>query len=189
VAHPETAIRLDTAAWHAARAARLTRGALYWLILVAGVTAAGIGIALAGARLEQTVNAGRVAPHHHHSRPRTVTLPGAPSPAVLAVRSAPAPWRTPVEIWNASGISGWASHTASRLAHAGFRIVGAGNAPSLPRGGIRGLWVFYAPGAQAAAVALARRLGADPRRVVRPLDGIRPQAIRPALLVVLRGAA
>ena len=130
------------------------------------------------------------------SRWRSRSSPGpcrAPQPSQLTaatkaidVAGAPAPADTPVEIWNASRVDGAANRLKIRLAGLGYPAAAA-KSRSLPKGGLKGTWIFYTPGNAPAANAVALSLHVNAKRSVRPLDGISPQSIAPALVLVVVG--
>src|SRR5262249_61445960 len=99
---------------------------------------------------------------------------------------APAPADTPVEIWNASTVDGAANRLKIRLTGLGYPAAAA-KSHSLPKGGLKGTWVFYTPGNAPAATAVAQSLHVNARRSVRPLDGISPESIAPAIVLVVVG--
>ncbi len=105
----------------------------------------------------------------------TIDVPGAPAPA-----------DTPVTIWNATAVDGAANRLKIRLAGLGYPAQAA-KSHHLPKGGLKGNWVFYTPGH---APAASGRGGEPPRnadRTVRPLDGISPESIAPAAVLVVIG--
>jgi hypothetical protein len=163
VASPENLIRLDTGAFHAARAARLTRTALYWLLLV-------------GAAVAVATVIGLVAAH-------TPSLADGPPNSAPRLTAAPAPTTTPVAVWNASGLPGAAGRLAARVQTLGYPIAGT----RVARTRVHGRVVMFAPGAESAAIALAKHLKLDPRHAVLPLDGVPAADIAPATLLVLIG--
>ena len=189
MAHPEQVIRLDTQAWKAAYTTRLTRTSLYWLVLLGAAGLVGVGLAVIAGRLAALSARRTQAPHpaaagSSPSALKAVVRPGIPHLRGVVVPQAST---TPVVVWNDSGHAGWATRTAHALTGDGYPIGAAANATHTVRGGVLGEWVFYTPGHVAAAVGVARRLRLDPRMVVRPLDGVSPTRIAPAVVLVLRG--
>ena len=166
MAYPEQAFRLDTGAFRAARVARTTRTAAYWLTLIAiaGACAATIGFTVTRLR-DATTTGPRAAP-----APR----PLPPAPAAAA---------TPVAVWSVTGAASSASRMAARIGKLGYPIASTHAAAWRTRGRL----VLYAPGNESAAVALARRLGLDAAVAVHPLDGVEPREIAPAGVLVLIG--
>jgi hypothetical protein len=169
VSHPEHFIRLDTGAFRAARTARAARGIAYWIVLAVGAAGIAVAFAVAAEALSSSQ------PAHLASATRAVQIPGAPAPA-----------DTPVAIWNASRVDGAANRLKIRLAGLGYPAVAA-RSRNLPKGGLKGTWVFYTPGHAAAAAEVAQSLHVRARRSVRPLDGIRPETIAPAIVLVVVG--
>jgi hypothetical protein len=104
----------------------------------------------------------------------------------IDVAGAPKPADTPVAIWNASKVDGAANRLKIRLAGLGYPAVAA-KSRSLPKGGLKGTWIFYTPGNEPAANQVALNLGAHANRSVRPLDGISPERIAPAVVLVVVG--
>lgn len=169
VSHPEHLIRLDTGAFRAARTARAARGLAYWVVLAV----AGAGIAVTIAVVAEALS------HAHPSRLTAATT-------AIHVPGAPAPADTPVEVWNASRVDGAANRLKIRLAGLGYPAAAA-KSRSLPKRGLTRTWVFYTPGNAAAARAVALSLHVSARRSVRPLDGISPASIAPAIVLVVVG--
>jgi hypothetical protein len=168
VAHPEHLIRLDTGAFRAARTARAARGLAYWIVLA--VAAAGVAVLIAvvaGALGSRTTKLSPTA--------STIDVPGAPAAADI-----------PVTIWNATAVDGAANRLKIRLAGVGYPAQAA-KSHHLPKGGLKGNWVFYTPGHALAAEAVAASLGWKAARSVRPLDGISPESITPAVVLVVIG--
>ena len=163
MASPENLFRLDTGAYNAARAARLTRASLYWLLLIGAaiVVAVVIGLAIEHAP----------------------SLSSGPSSAAPRLAPAPAATATPVAVWNASGVPGTAGRVAARVQSFGYPIADT----RITRSRVHGRVVMFAPGAESAAIALARHLKLDPARAVHPLDGVPASQIAPATLLVLIG--
>ena len=191
---PET-IRLDTGAFGSARRRRLGRSLAYWLLLLAGVALLAGALAAAFTLLQNPAAAtARLAPakvagakEGKRSVAAATTTPreGAAAPAArreeAKAAAAPPPADTPVAIWNGFGGQGAATTVADRARARGYPVVGVRDAP---RRTYRQTYVLYVPGREAAAEALAKRLGLT-AAVVRPLDGIRPTAIKPAQLLVI----
>jgi hypothetical protein len=124
----------------------------------------------------------------HHVRAEAVKA-ARPAPArVVPLRRpapsvpAPAPPRsqTSVLVLNGNGIAGAATAGAARLSALGYVLGGVGDAPQpLAR-----TTVMYSPGFRAAGARLARDLHV---RVVGPLDGLHPEQLLGARLVVVLG--
>jgi hypothetical protein len=174
-------IRLDTGAWRRARAERVGKRAALWAIPLGAVAV----LAVAGVLLWGALT-GSSGSHHvkaaaavkHASGATAGNPPAATLQAPTAVKL-PAPRTVVVAVWNTSGTSGAAGRAATPLRAAGFRVVSIMNAKmSLAR-----TTVFYVPGAQAAAIAVARRLGLDWRSTA-PLDGMSTKSVRPARVIV-----
>jgi len=168
VAHPEQLIRLDTGAFRAARTARAARGLAYWIVLA--VAAAGVAVLIA-------VVPGAFGTHTEKLSTTATALevPGAPAPADI-----------PVTIWNATAIDGAANRLKIRLSGLGYPAQAA-KSHHLPKGGLKGSWVFYTPGHALSAEAVAASLHWNANRSVRPLDGISPESIAPAVVLVVIG--
>jgi len=169
VSHPEHLIRLDTGAFRAARTARAARGLAYWIVLAVGAAGVAVAIAVVAGALSQAQTTRLTA------AAKAIEIPGAPEPA-----------DTPVEIWNASKVDGAANRLKIRLAGLGYPAAAA-KSHSLPRGGLKGTWVFYTPGNAPAAKEVAQSLHVNAKRSVRPLDGISPASIAPAIVLVVVG--
>jgi hypothetical protein len=168
VSHPEHVIRLDTGAFRAARTARAARSLAYWIVL--SVLAAGVAVGIAV-----------VATAMGHDR---TVLDKAASP--IEVAGAPPAADTPVAIWNASTVDGAANRLKIRLARLGYPAE-ASKSHGLPKGGLKGTWVFYTPGNVAAANAVAANLKVNAARRVRPVEGITPAQLAPAVVLVVVG--
>lgn len=175
-------ILLDTGAWRRARAQRLGKRAALLAIPVVLLAA----IAAIALIVWTTLLGGSGTPHGTAgaSRPAAVGNPLNPPAATLQAPGAanaklPAARTVTVAVWNTSGSSGAAGRAATPLRSAGFRVVAVMNAKmSLTR-----TTVFYVPGAQPAAIAVARKLGLDWRSTA-PLDGMSTRSVRPARVVV-----
>jgi hypothetical protein len=168
VSHPEHVIRLDTGAFRAARTARAARSVAYWIVLA--VVAAGIAVGIAV--VATTVG-------HGSPTPATPTSP-------IEVAGAPDPATTPVAIWNATTVDGAANRLKIRLSKLGYPAEAA-KSHGLPKGGLKGTWVFYTSGNAAAAKAVAANLGVNAALRVRPVDGITPHELAPAVVLVVIG--
>ena len=191
--HQHEIIRLDTGAFGSARRRRLGRSLAYWLLLLgaaallAGALAAAFMLlpapSPAKARLAP-VKAAKGDKQASTAMTTAATKGGATAPAGQREEPrgvAPPPADTPVAIWNGFGGQGAATTLADRAQARGYPVVGVRDAP---RRTYRQTYVLYVPGREAAATALAKRLGLS-TAVVRPLDGIRPAAIKPAQLLVI----
>lgn len=184
---PETSIRLDTGAFGAARRRRVGRAAAYWLLLVLGAAAVAGAIALLTMLAQPETTTARLDAKAARATARTATPPKAGAPATpeggrrAAAPAVPPAAQTPVVVWNGFGGQGAATAVADRARAAGYPVVGVRDAP---RRTYRTTYVLFVPGREAAAKALARKLGLGDA-AVRPLDGIRPAAIRPAQLLVI----
>jgi hypothetical protein len=186
VSTPDTSIRLDTGAFGAARRRRAGRAAAYWLLLVAGAAVVAGVIALVTTVLQPQVTTARLDARNAAPVDRAPSGKGAaPAKATERGRTAapavPPAKETPVVVWNGFGGQGAATAVADRARAAGYPVVGVRDAP---RRSYRTTYVLFVPGREAAAKALAGKLGLGDA-AVRPLDGIRPAAIRPAQLLVI----
>ncbi len=160
----DPAFRLDTDAYTQARRARTARTSIYWLILILVACGVAAAIAFTASHLFQSSPPGAAATH--------AAL--APPPPVAQTR---------VAVWNVHARPAVVARLTGALAQAGYPIAGTRHA----RGArVRGTWVMYAPGAESAALGLARALRLKTRRVA-PLDGVDPAAIAPATVLVLIG--
>ncbi len=168
MSHPEHLIRLDTGAFRVARTARAARGLAYWIVLA--IVAAGIAVGIA-------VVASMVS-----HRPTVLNA----SASAIDLADAPAPATTPVAIWNASTVDGAANRLKIRLSKLGYPAE-ASKSHGLPKGGLKGTWVFYTPGNAAAAKGVAANLKVNAALRVRPIDGIRPEKLAPAIVLVVVG--
>jgi LytR cell envelope-related transcriptional attenuator len=169
VPQPDQLIRLDTGAFRAARAARATRTLAYWVVLC--VLAAGICVSIV---VVSTALGGD----------RTALVP---TQRTLPAVAGPPPAETPVMVWNATRVAGAANRIKIRLANLGYPA-DAARAHGLPKKvAFKGTWVLATPGNAAAAATVAASLGLDPAERVRPLDGLRPEEIAPAVVLVLVG--
>ncbi len=164
----EQMIRLDTGAFRDARAARATRTLAYWIVLC--VLAAGISVSVVVVSTAFSADRERLV-----ATQRTLPAIAGPPPA-----------ETPVMVWNASSVDGAANRLKIRLAGLGYPA-DAVRAKDLPKGTIRGTWVLSTPGNEAAAAGVAANLGLDPDKRIRPLDGLRPEKLAPAVVLVLVG--
>jgi hypothetical protein len=190
VSSHDASIRLDTGAFGAARRRRAGRTAAYWLLLILGAAAIAAAIAVGTALLDTGTTTARLAPQGAKAAPPDAS-PATPAPAKgagrggrAAAEQVPPPSETPLAVWNGYGGQGAATVVADRAKAAGYTVVGVRDAP---RRTYRTTYVLYVPGREAAAKALAQKVGLS-EAAVRPLDGIRPAAIRPAqLLVILAG--
>jgi hypothetical protein len=104
-------------------------------------------------------------------------------PSAVALPSAPPVTATRVAVWNATRHAASMTQTMHRLAGLGYHVL-PGRGPAMH---VRGRLVLYVPGNEAAALAVARRLGLNPTRAVHPLDGISPATISPAVVLVVVG--
>ena len=125
--HPDHVIRLDTGAFRVARTARVARGAAYWIVLCVAAAAVAVGIAV----VATTVG--------HDPTVLNATA------SAIDLAGAPAPETSPVAIWNASPVDGAANRLKIRLAKLGYPAEAA-KSHGLPKGGLKGTWVFYTPG-------------------------------------------
>jgi hypothetical protein len=153
------------------RAATLVVGAIATVEFAALI---GIG-AVHLAPKHQVAAAAPAKPHH------TLPVVHAPAPAPSPPLRARASVR--VLILNGNGQQGAASSEAARLRGAGYRIGGAENAQ---RHDYAQSMVLYVPG----WVKEARRLAHDTGiRLVAPVDGLRPAALKGSKTVVILGTA
>jgi hypothetical protein len=89
---------------------------------------------------------------------------------------------TGVFVFNGNGRSGAASNEASKLSNLNYRVPGTGNAK---RQDYATTVVMYKKGFHAEGVRLARDLHV---KIVGPLDGLTPSALRGAQLAIVLGA-
>ena len=168
MSHPEQVIRLDTGAFRAARTARAARSAAYWIVLA--VVAAGVAVGIAV--VATTVGHG---PTVLSTTSSPIDLSGVPDPAT-----------TPVQIWNATSVDGAANRLKIRLTKLGYPAE-ASKSHGLPKGGLKGTWVFYTPGNAEAAKGVAVNLKVNAALRMRPIDGITPAELAPAVVLVVVG--
>ena len=166
--HPDHVIRFDTGAFRVARTARAARSLAYWLVLSVAAAGVAVGIAVVATTV---------------GHEPTVLPTSAPA---LDVVGAPAPEQTPVAIWNATKVDGAANRLQIRLAKLGYPAQAA-KSHGLPKGGLKGTWVFYTPGNSAAAKGVAANLKVNAGRRVRPIEGISPEKLAPAVVLVVIG--
>ena len=168
MSHPDHVIRLDTGAFRAARTARAARSVAYWIVLAVVAAGVAVGIAVVTTTLGSE-------PAALHASATQIDLAGAPAAA-----------DTPVAIWNATSVDGAANRLKIRLAKLGYPAEAA-KSHGLPKGGLKGTWVFYTPGNSAAALGVAANLEVNADLRVRPLDGISPEKLAPAIVLVVIG--
>ena len=89
---------------------------------------------------------------------------------------------TGVFVFNGNGRSGAASSEASKLSGLGYRVPGTGNAK---RQDYATTVVMFKKGFNAEGVRLARDMHV---KIVGPLDGLKPSAMRGAQLAIVLGA-
>jgi hypothetical protein len=155
------------------RTATLVVAAIATVELVALI---GIG-AVHLAPKHQAAAAATPAAKPQHTRP-VVHAPAPPPSVPLRARA-----RVRVLVLNGNGKQGAASSEAARLQSAGYRIGGAENAQ---RHDYARSMVLYVPGWVKEARRLARDTGI---RLVAPVDGLRPAALRGSKTVVILGTA
>jgi cytoskeletal protein RodZ len=114
-----------------------------------------------GASAQSSPQPGTASPSATRAATPTTSTSAAPPPAT----SAPAAADTPVVVLNQTARAGLASRVAERLRGQGWTVAGTGNF----RGSVPATTVYYPPGAEAAAQALAQTLPTGPR--VRPRFG------------------
>jgi hypothetical protein len=138
------------------------------------------------------IGAVHLAPKKHATSPATASAAAAPKPARIVhkhkaprVPTHPLRARSAVNVLvlNGNGVQGAASSEASRLRIAGYRVGGARNAA---RHNYMRSMVLYVPGWIKEARRLARDSGV---RIVAPVDGLRPSALKGSKLVVILGNA
>jgi hypothetical protein len=138
------------------------------------------------------IGAVHLAPKKHATSPTTASAAAAPKPARIVhkhkaprVPTHPLRARSAVNVLvlNGNGVQGAASSEASRLRIAGYRVGGARNAA---RHNYMRSMVLYVPGWIKEARRLARDSGV---RIVAPVDGLRPSALKGSKLVVILGNA
>ncbi len=84
-----------------------------------------------------------------------------PSPSRSpAPAASPEPLTAPVEIFNASGVTGLATRTAAQLRLRGITVAAIGNLTAAPQPAA-GTAVYYPPGSRSQAQTLAHLLGAE----------------------------
>lgn len=155
------------------RAATLVVGAIAALELLALI---GIGVIHLAPKRQAAAVTHPAAPTVAHTKPK---------PAVPRVPSHPLRPRSAVHVLvlNGNGVQGAAAAEASHLRVTGYRIGGARNAA---RHNYAHSMVLYVPGWIKEARRLARDSGV---RLVAPVDGLRPSALRGSKLVVILGSA
>jgi len=150
--------------------------------LIVGAIATAELVALIG------IGAVRLAPKHPA---RAAAAKTAPKAAPVHVRKVAPPPSHPLRartdvrvlILNGNGVQGAAATEAARLQGAGYRIGGAQNAQ---RHNYSRSMVLYVPG----WIKEARRLAHDTGiRLVAPVDGLRPAALKGSQAVVILGTA
>lgn len=135
-------------------------------------------VALAGRPLWRGIGSSAAAAHRPAAAatapPKTVP----PPPAVARLGRA----QTTVLVLNGNGRQGAAAAEASLVREHGYRIGAVGNAPRLGYG--QSVVMYRAARFRGEAVRLGRDLGV---RLVGPLDGLRPAALRRSQVVVVVG--
>ena len=148
--------------------------------------------AIAGIELAVLIGIGAVhlAPKHPAAAAATGAKPQHTAPVVHAAKIPPVPSHplrargsVRVLVLNGNGRQGAASSEAARLQSAGYRIGGAENAQ---RHDYAQSMVLYVPGWVKEARRLARDTGI---RMVAPIDGLRPKALKGSKTVVILGTA
>lgn len=133
------------------------------------------------------IGAIHLAPKHAHAAAAAAPVAHAATPKRKApvVPSHPLRARSAVRVLvlNGNGVQGAAGTEASRLRLDGYRIGATRNAA---RHDYAQSMVLYAPGWLKEARRLARDTGF---RVVAPVDGLRPSALKGSKLVVILGSA
>jgi hypothetical protein len=170
VSHPEHVIRLDTGAFRAARTARAARSLAYWIVLAVVAAGVAVGIAVVVTAVGHDPN---------------VLSTTARTPAI-DLSDVPAPATTPVAIWNATSVDGAANRLKIRLTKLGYPAE-ASKSHGLPKAGLKGTWVFYTPGHAAAGKGVAANLKVNVALRMRPVDGITPAELAPAVVLVVVG--
>jgi hypothetical protein len=157
------------------RGAALIVGAIAAIELAALI---GIG-AVHFAPKHAAAEAAAVPAQPHHAQP----VVRAPRPAAAPAHALRARTSVRVLVLNGNRVQGAAATEAARLQSAGYRIAGAKNAQ---RHNYARSMVLYAPG----WIREARRLAHDTGiRLVAPVDGLRPAALRGSQTVVILGTA
>ena len=156
------------------RAATLVVGAVAALELAALI---GIGAVHLAPKHQAAAAATAAAAKPHRVVP-VVHAPAPPPSVPLRARS-----RVRVLVLNGNGRQGAASSEAARLQSAGYRVGGAENAQ---RHDYAQSMVLYVPGWVKEARRLARDTGI---RLVAPVDGLRPAALKGSKTVVILGTA
>lgn len=116
-------------------------------------------------------------PHHAQAGVRVPKIAAPPSHPLRARAS------VHVLVLNGNSVQGAAATEAARLQSVGYRIVGAENAQ---RHDYAQSMVLYVPGWVKEARRLARDTGI---RLVAPVDGLRPAALKGSKAVVILGSA
>ena len=134
------------------------------------------------------IGAVQLAPKHHVATAAAAAKPHRVLPVVHALAPPPsvplrARARVRVLVLNGNGRQGAASSEAARLQSTGYRIGGAENAQ---RHDYARSMVLYVPGWVKEARRLARDTGI---RLVAPVDGLRPAALKGSKTVVILGTA
>jgi hypothetical protein len=156
------------------RGATLVIGAIAAIELAALI---GIGAARLAPKHVVATAAARAKPHraqHVVQVPKIAPAPSHPLRARMSVR---------VLVLNGNSVQGAAAAEAARLHGAGYRIGGATNAQ---RHNYAQSMVLYVPGWIKEARRLARDTGI---RLVAPVDGLRPAALKGSQTVVILGTS
>lgn len=140
----------------------------------------GIGVALFGGSVLHAVRGGT------HARSGVATASVRPHavrtrPIVKAAAPVLPRDRVGIMVLNGNGENGAAARAAGQLHRLGYRIAGTANAARM---NYAMSIVLYRPGYRAEGLRLARELRV---RVVGPLDGLRPPALRGGELAVILG--
>jgi hypothetical protein len=108
------------------------------------------------------------------------------SASQIDIAGAPAPEETAVAIWNATEVDGAANRLKIQLSKLGYPAE-ASKSHGLPKRGLKGTWIFYTPGNLAAAKGVAANLRVHADLRVRPVEGITPEQLAPAVVLVVVG--
>jgi hypothetical protein len=84
-------------------------------------------------------------------------------------------------------VDGAANRLQIRLTKLGYPAQASKSHGVLPKRGLQGTWVFYTPGNAPAARLVAVNLKVNAARRVRPIDGITPAQLAPAVVLVVVG--
>ena len=162
------------------RAATLVAVGVALLELV-GLLAVGALLVARHTTMRATAASRHVVQHHTAPARHVAAIPAKDRFEAVPLTPLRARTQVPVLVLNGNGVAGAAHAEAARLQALGYRIRGAANAP---RHAYSRSMVMYVPGYVREARRLSRDIGI---RLVAPVDGLTPAALRTARLVVLLG--